>query len=131
MSELRSELQRLPDPEPPAHLAADVAARIARLDDERVASAAASKHAAGARPWRQRLAWAAVVGGTAIGFAAQAYRLATGEVAPSWLGIPAGHVIEGVVPALSLSPATAVLALGLALYLGGLFAPLRGGRDAG
>ncbi|MGD8330115.1 MAG: hypothetical protein PVJ49_11825 [Acidobacteriota bacterium] len=131
MNGLRSQLQRLPEPEPPAHLAADVAARIARLDNERVTTGAQRGRPEPVRPAREQLAWAAVIGGTAIGFAAQTYRLATGEVAPSWLGIPAGRVIEGFLPALSLSPATAVLAVGLALYVAGLFAPLRGGRDAG
>jgi len=126
MNELEFELKRLPEPALPAGLTAGITARIARLDEERAAGAGEPPRVARAQSGRDRLAWAAALVGVAIGLGAQAYRLVLGEATLDLISPRISGGMNGVVEMLPASPAVAVLAAGLLLYLVGLFAPLRG-----
>jgi hypothetical protein len=124
---VESELARLPEPMPPATLAATVMARVA---EERAPSSLASRaprdnsaNGRARRSWTGLPAWAAAFAGLAIVFV-------------SWIGgqLEAGSSLAlissqiGVPSPGSMPPngsAVFGLALGLLLYLAGLFAPLR------
>lgn len=118
---LRSELARLPEPAPPARLAAGVMTRVARVDEARE-EAVLEQHMADARSSRMRGRLASVLGGA--GLAAHVYVL----VLSGWSLDPLGSRLGGrVSAALELSaadPASFVLAVSLLLFLGGLLAPL-------
>jgi hypothetical protein len=63
--------------------------------------------------------------GLTVGLGAQAYRLFVGEATLDFTSPRISGGFDGVVEMLPASPAVAVLAAGLLLYLAGLFAPLR------
>jgi len=125
MNALESDLKRLPEPAFPEGLTEAITARIARLDEERADDAVEPPRLAVAEPRRDRLAWAMALLGLTVGLGAQAYRLAVGEASLDLVSPRMISGIEGAVEMLPASPAVAVLALGLFLYLAGLFAPLR------
>ena len=128
MNALESDLKRLPEPALPEGLSASITARIARVDEERAAAALESPRVVRTESGRARLAWAAALAGATVGLGAQAYRLAVGEAALDLTSPRLGGLMTGVVEMLPATPAAAFLAMGLLLYLAGLFAPL---RDAG
>ena len=127
MTSLESDLKQLPEPAVPEGLAAGVTARIARIDldpgEARTPRAGRAQMTA-AEARRDRLAWAAALVGLAVSLGAQVYRVAVGEVT---LGTSLQTIggIAGLVEMLPASPAVGVLAIGLLMYLAGLFAPMR------
>jgi hypothetical protein len=132
MNTLESDLKHLPNPALPEGLSADIMARLANLDEEGIAGASKPARVASIKATRDRLAWTAALVGLTVGVGAQAYRLAVSAMTLDLtsLRISRGFeltpwLMDGVVEMLSPSPAVAVLAVGLLLYLIGLFAPLR------
>ena len=118
MNDLESDLTRLAQPTVPEALAASITARIARLDDPRAADLIEASS--------DRSAWGVVaLVGMTVGIGAQVYRLYTGEATLDFTSLRIGGGFDGVVEMLPASPAVAVLAAGLLLYLAGLFAPHR------
>jgi hypothetical protein len=127
-----SGLTRLPEPVTPATLAATVMARVTRLDAARPPAplatplpAAASREVR-ASPWKDVPAWVAALAGVALVFVSwTAGRLE----AASWIGLVSSQVVTPSPVRLPPNgPVTVGLAVGVLLYLAGLFAPLRG-RD--
>jgi hypothetical protein len=126
------DLTRLPDPVAPASLAGAVMARVSRLDAERPpASVARSISMARSEKtrtwsWNGSLAGVAAVVGLAIVLASWIDgRLGTG----SWPALISPYPGAPNMVRLPPDPSAGLgLALGLLLYLGGLFAPLRKGR---
>ena len=114
MNPLESELKRLPEPALPEGLTAAITARIERLDEERAAGAGEPPRVAGVVAGRDRLAWALALVGVTVGLGAQAYSLVVGEATLDLISPRISGAMNGVV---------AVLAVGLLLYLAGLFAP--------
>jgi len=124
MNQLEIDLQDLPEPSPPDRLSLDVMARIARIDEDRRRAAADQPTQPAAADARRDLwAWGAIVLGVALGLGAPAYQLLVGEAALDLTSPRIGGGFHGVVEMIPASPATAVLAVGLLLYLTGLFAP--------
>lgn len=138
LTQLESDLARLPEPPPPAGLAEAVMARVARVDAARADRVRIEAAGEAARErWRRpegagvedavrgRGRLAAALG--ASGAAAYVYGLASGAWAFDPLASPMG---EGITTLVS-TPASVSAALGLTaallLYLAGLLAPL--GRD--
>ena len=127
-----SELTRLPEPVVPSTLAGAVMARVSRLDEGHTPASLAFSVSTG-RPQKQRIwSWNSLAAGVAA-FAGLVIvllswidgRLDTG----SWPSLISLHV--GAPNMVRLPPdlsAALGLALGLLLYLGGLFAPLRKSR---
>jgi hypothetical protein len=129
MTELETILQQLPEAEAPVHLARDVSVRIAQLAEPGIPGAAgrpARPAREGARAW---LAWATAAAGAVIGLGAQLYRLWLGEASLNLTGARITGGLLGPLADMPVTPAAAVLALALALYLTGLLAPLRGRRS--
>lgn len=112
---LESVLRRLPEPAPPAGLAAAVLLRAARRDEAREVAARATSEVPA---WRARLAWVATLAGIAVSLGAQVFGLLTGEMtfdpAPSPFRV-------ALVETPSVATAVLLLTLGLSLYLTGLF----------
>lgn len=133
MNALESDLRRLPEPALPEGLTAAITGRIARVAEERVgiarrAGTGEPPGAAALTAVPNRFAWAAALVGMTVGVGTQLYRLVVGEtafdvVSPRIVGI------HGPAEMLSASPAAAVLAAGLLLYLASFFAPLLGARQ--
>jgi|SRR5579864_659657 len=123
IDELASTMTRLPDPAPPAPLAANVMARIARLPDERSLVTPAEMAAVNAESTgRERLAWGGGLAGVGIAFGTYVYgELAAGTL-PDLISSRIGH---GPLVTMPIEPGMLVLGLGLLLYLKGLFTPLR------
>jgi len=127
MTDLEHRLETLAEPPLPEGLAAGVTARIARLDSAghqaRTTSVrtaeVASSHSVGAH-----LAWLAAIAGLVLALGAQAYRFLAGEATLDLISPRAGG-LRGVVEAAPASPAVAIFALGLFLYVVGLLATLR------
>jgi len=115
---LESVLRRLPEPAPPAGLAAAVLLRAARRDEAREAAARAASEVPAWRA-RARLAWVATLAGIAVSLGAQVFGLLVGEMtfdpAPSPFRV-------ALVNTPSLGTAVLLLTLGLSLYVAGLFA---------
>jgi hypothetical protein len=138
---LKADLAALPQPAPPAHLAAVVLARIAQLDppslplEKRSFGAAGHTHSADASVMRETRApsstrewpaWATSLGGIAAGLVI-VLSMPPGVVVPIDLASPrVVGLTTGLVPMPSTTTGAVVLAAGLVLYLGGLFAPFRG-----
>ena len=131
MNSIESELKHLPDPAVPEELAASISARIARLDEEQAAPTRESPRVAVAQAGRDRLALALAFLGATVGLGAQAYRLAVGEVSLDLLSPRISGGLDGIVEILPVTPALAVLAAGILLYLTGLFVPMRETDPAG
>lgn len=125
MNALETTLQSLPEPAPPKGLSQAVMTRIAQLDEEHRRVAAGQPARPATRRLREVWAAAAIVLGVAVGFAAPAYQLLVGQTALDLTSPRIGGGIQGVVQMMPANPAAAVLAVGLLLYLSGLFAPLR------
>ncbi len=118
-SQLARDLTEWPDAAPPADLAAVVMARIARVDEARLAEAGAAPARVRHVSWG-RAAWAMALGGLAAG-AALAWSAATGGAALVRLagpGIGGSAASAAAWPAL---PEALLLAAGLGLYAAGLF----------
>jgi hypothetical protein len=116
--DLASVMSRLPDPAVPATLSATVMARIAREDDARaVVPVEVPRRAWGAWVWS--------IAGLMIVVGASVWGWMSAGTLPDLL---APRIGPGRQPLLPGGPAAAVIALGLFLYLAGLFAPLRGRR---
>lgn len=121
-------LTRLPEPSAPSVLSAAVMARLSRLADEPAPAHRvvpdATRHSGRERSRRGRhlLAWAAALAGLAIVSMAWTFgRLAGGH----WPGPISSPLAPRSLVSLPPDLSTALgLALGLLLYLGGLFAPL-------
>jgi len=115
-------MARLPEPTPPASLKATVMARIAREAElQQDIAAEAANHA---RIPRERSVWIwTLAGGLATVVGTTVYGWLAGGALPSFTA----PLIGGGAPALIPMPGSAALivALGLLIYLAGLFAPLR------
>lgn len=128
MNALESDLTRLPEPAVPAGLAAGINARIARLDAQRAATASEPSRLDAADSRRDRLSWTVALVGATVGLGAQAYRMLLGEATLDLTSLRISGGLGSVIEMPPLTPATAVLAAGLLLYLAGLLAPIRGGN---
>jgi hypothetical protein len=124
INEVASRVTRLPDLAPPASLSANVMARVARLSDER----SVVRHAAGTSfigtesSGRERLAWVWGLAGLVIALGTYVNREIAAGTLPDLTLSRIGHLQLVTMP---IEPAMLVLALGLLLYLKGLFSPLR------
>lgn len=129
---LDASLKRLPEPVLPESLAAGIMARIARVSDERITGKALA--AAGVRSrtsasrvsmsaGRDVLAWLAALGGIAVGFGTQMYRIVRGDGA---IDLTSSRIGEwgGLLGAPDASASTLLVAIGLLLYFAGFLAPL-------
>jgi hypothetical protein len=128
MSQLESDLKRLAEPALPEGLAAGVAARIARLEDEREATGVDPARNTISEAGSGTLAWTVALVGLAVSLGAQIYRLAVGEATLELTSLRVSRGLDGFVEMLPASPAVAMLAVGMLLYLVGFFAPLRSPR---
>ena len=128
MNTLESDLKHLPEPALPEGLSANITARLANLDEEGIAGASKPVRIASIKATRDRLAWTAALVGLTVGVGAQAYRIAVSAMTLDLtsLGIIREfELISWLMDGAPPSPAVAVLAVGLLLYLIGIFAPLR------
>jgi len=128
MNTLESDLKYLPEPAVPEGLSANITARLANLDEEGIAGASKPVRIASIKATRDRLAWTAALVGLTVGVGAQAYRIAVSAMTLDLtsLGIIREfELISWLMDGAPPSPAVAVLAVGLLLYLIGIFAPLR------
>lgn len=127
--DIQSELTRLPEPDPPATFSRTVMARVARAAEERnpawQAPALAARHRRKelVGTWTERVSRAIFIAGVAIVFASWTYGIVAGgpglNLVPLWPWLPAPMKMP------LGGAAGAGLALGLLLYVTGLFAPLR------
>lgn len=129
---VESELRRLPEPVPPAALAGIVMARVWRLAEERTPASLASPALMGSSgeervgKWHDVLVWAGAFAGLVLVFVSWLHgRLEAGSSLDlvSWR-IGAASVVR--MP--PNGPAVLGLALGLVIYVAGLFAPIRNKR---
>ena len=129
---LDSSLKRLPQPVLPEGLAAGIMARMARVSDERIARKAVAVANARSRTSASRfsmsesrdlLAWVAALGGIAVGFGTQIYRIARGGGA---IDLTSSRIGEwsGLLTVPDASVSTLLVAIGLSLYFAGFLAPL-------
>jgi hypothetical protein len=120
---LGTDLARLPQPEPPAHLTAAVLARIARLDPPRPLRALATPAQAAVRvsSWQDRAA--ALTGVAAAGVVMLSVALGDGPALD--VTSPRIGAVSGLLPLASTNTSWAVLAVSLVVYLIALFVPLR------
>ena len=128
MNTLESDLKHLPEPALPEGLSANITARLANLDEEGIAGASKPVRIASIKATRDRLAWTAALVGLTVGVGAQAYRIAVSAMTldlTSLRIIREFELISWLMDGAPPSPAVAVLAVGLLLYLIGIFAPLR------
>ena len=119
-------MNRLPEPAPPVELAAVIIARTARLDEEGAAARRDPSRVDAAKTRSDRLAWAAVLVGVAVGVAAQVYGLFGGELTFDFTTSRIGGWTDGLGEVPRVGPVVMVLAAGLLVYLAGLFATVRG-----
>jgi hypothetical protein len=128
IDEVTSTLTRLPDLAPPASLAANVMARVARLSDERSAFRpdAGTSLIGMESSSSERLAWVWGLAGLVIAFGAYVQSEIAGGTLPDLTSWRIGTVQPVTMP---VEPAMLILALGLLLYLKGLFSPLRRAAD--
>ncbi len=129
ITHVESELTRLPEPVPPATLVTTVMARVSRLAEESAPASLASRASlAGSRDERARRsndapAWVAALAGLVIVLVSWIGSLNEADLATAFISSRIG---PPDLLRLSLNgPAALGLALGLLLYLAGLFAPLR------
>ena len=123
IDDVASTMTRLPDPAPPAALAANVMARIARLPDKPSSDPSADRAAVKAESGRgERLARGWGLAGLVIAFGMYVRSEMAAGTLPDLISSRIGHV---QLVTLTVEPATLVLGLGLLLYLKGLFSPLR------
>lgn len=128
MNTLESDLKHLPEPAVPEGLSANITARLANLDEEGIAGASKPVRIASIKATRDRLAWTVALVGLTVGVGAQAYRIAVSAMTldlTSLRIIREFELISWLMDGAPPSPAVAVLAVGLLLYLIGIFAPLR------
>ncbi len=128
---LDSSLKRLPEPALPESLAAGIKARMARVSEERITRKAVvvstrSRPSASRVPMsagRDVLAWVAALGGIAVGFGTQIYRIARGGGA---IDLTSSRIGEwsGLLAVPDASVSTLLVAIGLSLYFAGFLAPL-------
>ena len=128
---LDSSLKRLPEPALPESLAAGIKARMARVSEERntrkaVVVSTRSRTSASRvsmSAGRDVLAWVAALGGIAVGFGTQIYRIARGGGA---IDLTSSRVGDwgGLLAAPDASASTLLVAIGLSLYFAGFLAPL-------
>lgn len=123
MDDLTSVLERLPEPMPPSTLTATVMARI-----EREAERKADAGEAPVPRHREHRAWLWTLAGAALVLGVSLYGPLVKGALPDFTSSRIGFGRKGVLP---VEGRTALLlALGLVVYLVGLFAPLRsGGRE--
>lgn len=128
---LDSSLKRLPEPALPESLAAGIKARMARVSEERNTRKAVvvstglrtSASRVSMSAGRDVLAWVAALGGIAVGFGTQIYRIARGGGA---IDLTSSRVGEwcGLLAAPDASASTLLVAIGLSLYFAGFLALL-------
>ena len=119
-----SELTRLPEVAVPPELAASIAARLARLDEEPAAGSSVESRASTKTTRSESLAWAAALGGFVVGLVAQLYGLLSGE---SPLDLTSSRIggSNGLIEMPDAGVTSFLVGLGLLLYLVGFLAPLR------
>jgi len=126
---VESELTRLPEPEPPAALVKTVMARVSRLDEERPPASLASPAPMGSSRegrvggWKDVPACVAALAGLAL----VVVSWIDGRLeADSWVDLVSLQVNAPTLVRMPPDGSTLLgLALGLLLYVVGLFAPLR------
>ena len=129
---LDSSLKRLPEPALPEGLAAGIMARMASVSDERITREAVAVASARSRTsasrvsmsaGRDALAWVAALGGIAVGFGSQIYRIVRSGGA---IDLTSSRVGEwgGLLVAPDASASTLLVGIGLSLYFAGFLAPL-------
>lgn len=132
MRNVEHELKQLPEPVPPATLAPTVMARVSRVADARTspsltgAVSVRSQREQHTRRWSDLPAWASALAGLAV----VVVSWIAGGLAPGWWLAPISSQ-TGVQDLAKIPPnaqALLGLALGLLLYVAGLFAPLRNRR---
>jgi hypothetical protein len=117
--DLKDLLQQLHEPEPPPSISATVMARIAReVEAHAVAEATVPVQ-------RERPAWVWMIVGVTLVAAVALYGPLDSGTLPDFTSARIGRTRPELLP--SGGPLMGVLALGLLIYLAGLFAPLRGG----
>ncbi len=127
-SRLTADLQALAQPAPPPELASVVLARIARIDQDLAAPAAARPEARARASIGDWSVQAAALGGLAAAVAI-VMSMPPGGGLPAYIASPAvGGLTSGLVAMPSSGTYALILATGLMLYVAGLFAPLGGGR---
>jgi predicted phage tail protein len=117
--ELAPLLKALPEPAPPLTMTATVMARIAREADRRVEDQVTVPVRRGA----DVAAWLYSVTGAALVVVVFAYGWVTSGAMPDLTSARIGLGRPSMMPA--LGPFSALLGLGLLIYLAGLFSPLR------
>jgi ABC-type transport system involved in cytochrome c biogenesis permease subunit len=120
-----SDMTRLPELSPPTALAANVMARIARLPGTplRPSPASGTAHTRATRVRSGRFAWAWALSGVAI---VSGVYVSSGAAAAAYFDLTAsrfGRVQPVTMPV--GGSAMLLLALGLTMYVVGLFAPVR------
>jgi hypothetical protein len=114
-------LQHLPEPEPPASIAATVMARIARDSEERTQAATS--------PLPRRREW------TAFALALAGMTLVFLVTIKGWLlmgelpGLTTARIGAGRSSLMPVGPFMSFVWVGVVVYLAGLFAPLRSGTQ--
>lgn len=117
-------LTKLALPAPPPDMAANVLARIARSEGAKsLPAAAAGPFVITARGTRDWSAWATALGGLAAGFAI-VLSTRVGEASVHFMWPRVRWITTGLIAMPASSTGTLFLGLALALYVGGLFAPL-------
>ena len=123
IDEVAPTMTRLPDLAPPASVAANVMARIARLPDRSSLVIPAETSAVTTESRRgERMPWAWALAGLVVAFGAYVRSEIGVPSFPPFTSSRIGHLQLVTMP---LEPAMLILALGLLLYVKGLFSPLR------
>jgi hypothetical protein len=125
---LTSVLTELALPAPPPHLAANVLARIARIESANpLPGAAVGSFATRAPITRDWSAWATAFGGLAAGLAI-VLSMRLGDASAHFMWPRFRWITTDLIAMPASSRGTLFLGISLALYVGGLFAPLRDRR---
>src|ERR1017187_9224810 len=126
MTERRtSKMKRLPELAPPTSMAANVMARIARLPDERsqIPRVVDTPRTVTRPSLGERLAWTWGLAGVVIVFGTYDYSKIVAGTLPDLTASRIGYAQLVTMPV--EGPAMFFLAVGLLLYLTGMFSPLR------
>lgn len=126
---LTTNLRAMALPAPPPYLAAGVLARIAPVDQAGSAHAPTVQETRAPFSTRDWSAWPTALGGLAAGLAT-VLSMAPGGVPIDIASPRVGGLTVGLVAMPSTTTGALVLAAGLALYVAGLFAPVRGSKSA-
>jgi hypothetical protein len=122
---LESALKQLPEPSPPAGLAATVLLRAARIDEEREAARRRAGSTSRSAPI-DRVSWTTVLMGLAVTLSVQVFALVSGQPTVPLVPSPFRVALAGRWDA---SLETLVAAAGVGLCLAGLFRSIEPRHD--